>query len=112
MVRAMAVVQRWFRPRLEPLEDRRVPALLPGNELLADPAVPLAPAWAASPTPATLGAAADGHFLLAYVGLGDGASYQTIRAELCNADCTPRTAEFQVSQNVITSYRNFVTAAI
>jgi hypothetical protein len=53
---AQLLPRRTFRPRVEELEDRHVPALLPGNEFLADPIL-------SAPVSASLCAAADGHFL-------------------------------------------------
>jgi hypothetical protein len=78
-----------FRPRVERLEDRTVPSLLP---LTGD--VLLAPGPASDPS---IAAAPDGRYVIAYE--VQGATQDTIAAQLFAADGTSLSTEFQVNQD-------------
>src|SRR5690348_16985022 len=99
MIRASR--QTAFRPRVERLEGRVVPSFLPGNEFLANQSTGASGLGDISASVAA--ATVDGRFVVTYTQENAYAVAVGVFARVFNADGTPLTDEFQVSQHAYAS---------
>jgi hypothetical protein len=83
-----------FRPRVEPLEDRTVPSLLPGNEIAVDQ---LSSPPKYGDIAASVATAPGGQFVVAYTLLAPDGSPNNVYAKVFHADGTVAANDFQVN---------------